>query len=207
MEQIPTPREDIYQAAQILREGGLIAFPTETYYGLAVDPFQESALQRLFAVKNRPTVKPVLVLVPSRDHIEKLVESIPPRGEQLMDKYWPGPLTLVIPARKELSKMLTGATGTIGLRISPHPVAADLLEAYGGPLTATSANRSGGKAAVNEAEVRQIFGDEIDLILPGGQTPGLQPSTLVRVTEHGFDCLREGQIPCSEIQTFLASCA
>lgn len=205
MEQIFATREELYQAAQILREGGLIAFPTETYYGLAVDPFQEAALQRLFAIKKRPSVKPVLVLVPSREHIEKLVENIPPTANQLMDKYWPGPLTLVLPAHQDLSSMLTGGTDTIGVRVSPHPVAAALLDIYNGPLTATSANRSGAKAAVSEEEVRDIFGSDIDMILPGGKTPGSKPSTLVRVTAQGIDCLREGQIPCDEIMTYLES--
>lgn len=116
-----TVHEDIDQAVEILRGGGLIAFPTETYYGLAVDPFSESALKRLFTIKNRPAIKPVLLLIPSRDHLARLTSNVPDEAEILMDRFWPGPLTVVLSARKELSEMLTGGTGTVGVRISPPP--------------------------------------------------------------------------------------
>ena len=198
-------QEDFHQAAHILREGGLIAFPTETYYGLAVDPFNESALQRLFAVKNRPSVKPVLVLIPTREHLGRMTDTVPAGAERLMDRFWPGPLTMVFPARKGLSDMLTGGTGTVGVRISPHHVPQTLLQIYDGPLTATSANRSGGKAAVSEKEVHEIFGDDIDMILGSGSTPGHKPSTLIGFSGHTIECIREGCIPCVEIMQFLES--
>lgn len=207
MGKIGTPQEDIDQAASILRDGGLIAFPTETYYGLAVDPFNESALQRLFSLKNRLSVKPVLVLIPSRADINLMTEAVPAVARQLMDRFWPGPLTMVFPARKELSALLTGGTGTIGVRLSPHPVAKALLQAYGGPLTATSANRSGGRAAVSEAEVVEIFGDEIDMVLSGGRTPGLQPSTLISFAGNSIECIREGRIAYREIALVLETSA
>ena len=205
MSEINPTQEDIHQAAQILREGGLIAFPTETYYGLAVDPFNEVALQRLFAVKNRPTVKPVLVLIPSRKHLGRMTETIPVAAESLMEKFWPGPLTMVFPAQKRLSEMLTGGTGTIGVRISPHPVPQALLQVYNAPLTATSANRSGGEAAVSETDVYEIFGDDVDMILGKGRTPGHKPSTLIGFSGKNIDCIREGCIPCVEIVQFLKS--
>lgn len=205
MEQIVTEQKVINQAADILRMGGLVAFPTETYYGLAVDPYNESALQRLFSIKNRSSVKPVLVLIPSRDYLYQMTDSIPSSAEKLMKKFWPGPLTMVFDARKELSGLLTGGTGTIGVRLSPNPVAKTLLNAFGGPLTATSANRSGEKAAETENEVLQIFGDKVDMILPGGRTPGQKPSTLIRISDHIIECIREGSIPCAEIQAFIES--
>lgn len=192
-------QKDIEQAAAILREGGLIAFPTETYYGLAVDPFNESALQRLFAAKQRPAVKPVLVLVPDRRQVDRLAESVPDIAWPLMDRYWPGPLTMVFSARRKLSAMLTGGTVTVGVRLSPHPVARDLLTAFGGPLTATSANRSGGQAACTENEVQEIFGRDVDMILPGGPTPGGQPSTIIAFEENSIICIRDGCIPCRKI--------
>lgn len=192
-------QKDIEQAASILRDGGLIAFPTETYYGLAVDPCQEPALERLFAAKQRPAVKPVLVLVPDRGQVDHLADAVPHLARRLMDMYWPGPLTMVFRARRELSAMLTGGTGTIGLRLSPHPVARALLEAFGGPLTATSANRSGGQAACTESEVQEIFGRDVDMILPGGPTPGELPSTLIAFEENSIICIRDGCISCREI--------
>ena len=199
MGQIDFIQKNINQAAAILRDGGLIAFPTETYYGLAVDPFNETALQRLFSIKNRPTVKPVLVLIPSRDDIIRMTDTVPDVAGQLMDRFWPGPLTLIFSARQELSVILTGGTGTVGVRLSPHPVAQGLLQAFGGPLTATSANRSGMRAAVTEAEVIEYFGDEVDMVLAGGRTPGQKPSTLIGFTGNNIACIREGCIPCSEI--------
>lgn len=198
--------KDIDQAVKILRGGGLIAFPTETYYGLAVDPFNESALKRLFAVKNRPSLKPVLILIPSRDHLARLTHCVPDTAKKLINKFWPGPLTMVLQARDELPGMLTGGTGTIGVRISPHSVAHALLNAYNAPLTATSANRSGGRAAVTESEVLEIFGDDIDMVLGGGRTPGQSPSTLIGFAGDTFEGIREGCIPFSTIQDVLNQC-
>jgi L-threonylcarbamoyladenylate synthase len=190
---------DINQAAAILKDGGLIAFPTETYYGLAVDPFNEAALKRLFSIKKRPAVKPVLVLIPSREDIFQMIDAVPDAAGKLMDRFWPGPLTMVFSARRELSVMLTGGTGTVGVRISPHPIAQALLKAYGGPLTATSANISGEIAAVTEAEVKNTFGSDIDMVLGGGRTPGKKPSTLIKFNGNSIECIREGCIPFSEI--------
>jgi L-threonylcarbamoyladenylate synthase len=147
----------------------------------------------------------VLVLIPSRDDINRMADVVPDVAGQLMDRFWPGPLTMVFSARKELSVMLTGGTGTVGVRISPHPVAQALLQAYRGPLTATSANRSGGRAAITENEVREIFGSDIDMVLSGGRTPGRKPSTLIGFTGNSIECLREGCIPCSEIIRIIQS--
>ena len=199
MEQNPVTQKDLNQAAQILRDGGLIAFPTETYYGLAVDPFNELALKRLFTIKNRPTVKPVLVLLPTRNDIHYVAETIPEIAKPLMDKFWPGPLTMICIALKGVSKMLTGDTGTIGVRLSPHPVAQALLQSFGMPLTATSAKRSGDRAAVTVEEVEEIFGDDVDMILSGGRTPGQKPSPLIGFIGDSITCVREGCIPCCEI--------
>lgn len=196
-------QKDLDQAAATLRKGGLIAFPTETYYGLAVDPFNESALHRLFDIKQRPSVKPVLLLVSARGRIAEVADGIPVVAERLMDRYWPGPLTMVFSARSELPATLTGDTGTIGVRVSSNPVANSLLHIFGGPLTATSANRSGEDAARTETEVRKIFGRDIDMILPGGPTPGGKPSTLVAFEENSIICIRDGCIPCREIFAYV----
>lgn len=199
MKPFAVSEEEIARAASLLRAGGLVAFPTETYYGLAVDPCNEQALARLFRVKRRPAAKPVLVLVPGQEQVAHLAARIPPVAQLLMDRFWPGPLTLVLSAQPSLSPLLTAGTGTVGVRRSPHPFAQALVQAFGAPLTATSANRSGGAPAVNARQVQAAFGDEIDLVLDGGPSPGGAGSTLVGVTDTGLTCIREGRIPFAKV--------
>jgi len=191
--------EQIHHAASVIQNGGLVAFPTETYYGLGADPFNEDALQQLFRVKQRSALKPVLVLIGSTDQLAMLTSSVPETARRLMDRFWPGPLTMVLPARPELSSILTGNTSTVGVRLSPHPVAAAILQACGTPLTATSANKSGDDAAVSAAEVRAIFGNEVDLVVDGGKTPGRLGSTLIGFQKGQVQCIREGCIPFQDI--------
>ena len=195
----------IAQAAAILRDGGIVGFPTETYYGLAVDPFNPKALERLFQIKQRSRMLPLLVLVQGRNHLGCLVKELPAGAHGLIKRYWPGPLTLVCPALPGLPPLLTGGTGTIGFRQSSHRVAAQLVAAFGRPLTATSANKSGAPAATTAGETGQIFGDVLDLVLDGGVTPGGSASTLVTFEKDELRCLRQGCIPFSEIQHFLSS--
>lgn len=195
------------EAASLLRTGGIVAYPTETYYGLGVDPFNDQALTRLFQVKNRPAVKPVLVLVADRDQIALLAHEISPTARLLMDRFWPGPLTLVLPARPDLSPLLTGGTGTVGIRLSPDPLATALLRAFGAPLTATSANRSGRDPAVTAGEVQAAFGNEVGLILDGGPTPGRTGSTLVGVSGSRVTCIREGRVSFAEVLQAAATTA
>ena len=195
---LPCSDEGLQQAAALLARGGLIAFPTETYYGLGVDPFNTRALERLFAVKQRSPDKAVLVLVNGPAACSPLAAAIPPGFSLLMDRFWPGPLTLVCPARPDLPELLTGGTGTVGIRHSSHRCAEQVVTAFGGPVTATSANRSDRVPATTATEVQAIFGSEIDLVLDGGNTPGGQGSTLV-----GYDgkpvCIRPGKIDFAEI--------
>ncbi|CAK8710903.1 Translation factor SUA5 [Candidatus Electrothrix gigas] len=188
------------QAACLLRQGGLIAFPTETYYGLGVDPFNVKALERLFQVKQRQPNKPVLVLVAGQAQVAELVAEVPAILARLMTTFWPGPLTLVFPGRALLPLLLTGGTGNIGIRHSPHPLAACLLSAFGGPITATSANRSGLPPATTAAAIQESLGSEVDLILDGGTTPGGTGSTLVGCDkDQRLYCLRAGQVSFTEI--------
>ena len=198
----PAPDSQIKKAVRLLKQGGLIAFPTETYYGLAVDPFNTEALQRLFRVKRRNTDKAVLVLVADQSQVERFADSIPVDFNNLMAAFWPGPLTLVFPAHSNVPELLTGGTGTVGIRQSPNPVAIQLLQEFAGPITATSANRSGASPATTAAEVEEIFGSEIDLIVDGGATPGGQGSTLVGFDQEIF-CIRDGKIPFEIIRNSL----
>ncbi len=197
------PKDAIDQAVTILKRGGLIAFPTETYYGLGIDPFNEDALNRLFAVKKRSVLKPVLVLIEGRKQLDIFIDGIPTQYEILMENFWPGPLTLIFPAKPDISSLLAGGTGTIGVRQSPHPVAAALTMAFGGPVTATSANRSGLTPATSAQEVYDAFGSDIDLILDGGNTPGGLGSTLIGSKSGSIICLRDGCLPYEEIKKIL----
>lgn len=193
------------QAADLLRSGGVVAFPTETYYGLAVDPFNQGALERLFQIKQRARNLPILVLVSGREQLYQVVDQIPPIYNRLIDTFWPGPLTLVCPARCTVPLQLTGNTGTVGVRWSPSETANQLIGAFGGPITATSANRSGFPAAVSAEEAARIFDGEVDLILNGGQTPGGSGSTLVGLRGLSLRCLREGKIAFSVVQACVTS--
>ena len=202
---IPSSPLDVNQAAAVLHDGGLVAFPTETYYGLAVDPFNEQALETLFRVKRRPRLKPILLLVAHLAQLDMLVRSVPPAYSLLMEKFWPGPLTLVFPARSTLSSQLTGGTGTVGVRLSPNPVANELIRAFGGPITATSANRSGEKPAECAEEIQTAFDSDVALLQGDDGAPGGVGSTLVGMQEGKLCCLRQGCIVFDEILAVVGS--
>ncbi len=182
-------------AVQALHRGGVVAFPTETYYGLAVDPFSDEALAKLFSLKRRRDNKPVLVLIDTPGQLGLLVEAVPPACVRLMEHFWPGPLTLVLPARQGLPRLLTGGTGTVGVRISPNPVAQELVRRFGGPLTATSANVSGLEPAVEAGEVVEQFGNGVDVLVDGGSTPGGLGSTVVGYQNGQLVLVRDGVVP------------
>lgn len=196
---------DLQQAVLVLRQGGVVAFPTETYYGLAVDPFNGQAVARLFAVKRRPASKPVLVLIEDRDHLQRLTVETPEQFSPLMAAFWPGPLTLIFPAQPTLSTYLTAETGTIGIRVSSHPLALKLCALAGGAITATSANRSGCPPARTEQEVTAQFGQEVDWLVTGGPTRGGLASTIIAATSGGgLRLVRGGVIDFSDACNVLA---
>ncbi len=192
-------RQDVRRAAEIIRAGGIVAFPTETYYGLAVDAMNVEALVHLFRIKRRDANKPVLILIPTIDHLSRLVKCIPPPFRVLMDAFWPGPLTLVFEGQSKLPELLTGGTGTIGVRISSHPVAQLLVRAVGAPITATSANISGDVPAVNAHQVEKQLGSNVDLLINGGETPGGKGSTIIGWRNEELILIRDGVIPLARI--------
>lgn len=195
----PCSMADLNRAVAVLNSGGVVAFPTETYYGLAVDPFNPLALNQLFALKQRDTAKPILTLVDDRESLSMLVHEIPILYLQLMEEFWPGPLTLIFPARINLPTLLTAGTGTVGIRQSSHPFARQLLRAFGRPITATSANISGRGAAADAHQVRAAFGSRIEMIIDGGPTPGHTGSTIVGIGDNRLKLIREGVIPYEAI--------
>jgi len=182
------------QAVTCLQRGGIVAFPTETYYGLAADPFNEKALLALFRLKARDIQKPILVLISEMRQLEEIADSIPELYRPLMKDFWPGPLTLIFPGRKNLSPLLTGGTGTVGVRISSNTIAAELCRRWGHPLTATSANISGMPPAISADDVKAIFGSEVDCIIDGGSTFARRCSTIVGIRQSRLQLFREGQV-------------
>jgi len=184
----------ISAAVEVIRKGGIAAFPTETYYGLAVDPDNESALRTLYRLKQRESEKAVLVLIENLNKIDSIAAAVPDEYRILIKKYWPGPLTLIFPAKTTLSPLLTGHSDTVGVRVSPHPTAEALVRAMGKPITATSANLSGKNPAKSAIEVKNFFGNRVDYILDGGETAAGLCSTLVGLRNEVLTIFREGQI-------------
>ena len=187
---------------RVLDTHGVLALPTETYYGLAVRPTDTAALQHLMELKGRPSDKPILVLIGSLEQLPQLVQSIPPAAALLMELFWPGPLTIVFPAAPDLPALLTAGTGTIGVRQSPLRPLQHLLR-HTGPLTGTSANRSSEPPIDNAAAVQRALGAGVDLILDGGPTPGGLPSTMVDARDRPH-LLRAGALPTDLIRAALA---
>ena len=190
------------QVRDIFKEGGMIAYPTETFYGLGVDPFNEAAVNKLFKLKARDPDKPISILIKDEKMLLELVEEIPSSAEILRKKFWPGPLTIIFKAKKIIPSVITGNTGKIAVRISSNPITQKLLEIIDSPITTTSANPSGKKSPVTAGEVADYFGDKIDLIIDGGLLSGKLGSTIVDATEEKLKVIREGEIP---IKTVLAS--
>src|SRR2546428_2001368 len=196
----------LQEAGHVVRGGGVIAFPTETFYGLGVDPFNVQAVQRLYALRGgsrRPSA--ILVLTRSRHELLALVSEITRAAERLMEACWPGPLTLVFRAAVAVPSVLTAGTGTIGDRLSAYPDVRRVLDVIGGPLTGTSANRTGQPPATTAAEVERAFGADIDLIVNGGPTPGGLPSTVLDTTVSPPRLIREGCLAQTVLRAVLPS--
>lgn len=188
---------------RVLGENGLIALPTESFYGLAVDPFNEQALVKLWQVKGRSKGKPVLVLIGERAQLNPFVRNIPPAATVLMNAFWPGPLTIVFPAVLGLSDAVTAGTRSVGIRFSAWQPLCELLQRVG-PLTGTSANREGMPPPTTAEEVRHYFGDALDLIVDAGPTPGGRPSTVIDV-QGPIRIIRDGAIDREHIVAQLAA--
>lgn len=200
-----TIRDTLDKAVGILKSGGIIAYPTETFYGLGVKFDLAESLRRLYELKKRPPDKAMPVIIGGRNMLPEIVPvdwlaSLPSAAESLMDGFWPGPLTLLCPAREGLSEFLTAGTGTIAVRIPGESFALRLAKETGFPFTATSANLSGMPPAVNGQEIIRYFDEDLDLLIDGGQTPGGLPSTIAVVSGKGVKVIREGAITKREIE-------
>lgn len=190
------------EIAGVLRAGGVVAIPTESSYALCVSPFDGRAVERLCMIKGRPDGKPILVLISRREQMPHLAQSLPPAAALLMDRFWPGPLTIVFPAVTTLPAVLTAGTGTIGIRWPDHLVLTSVID-HVGPLTGTSANRSGHPPLRAAHEVESALGDQFDLILNPGPADGAAPSTLVDATSIPVRLLRPGPVTREQLETVL----
>ncbi len=200
----PAPSPEVLgAAAEVLQASGVIAIPTESFYALAASAVDPVAVQRVCAIKGRPSGKPILVLIGDRTQLAPLVAHVTPAAQVLMDRFWPGPLTLVFSASRTLPEDLTAGTSSIGIRHVAIPAVSALLREIG-PVTGSSANRSGIAPARTAQEVQAALGDEVDLILDNGATPGALPSTIVDTREPAC-LLREGPIGRDSIASALAA--
>ena len=186
--------EALRPEAQILRSGGLVAFPTESFYGLGVDALDPEAIERVFSVKGRPESKPLLVVVDSVEMAERLAADVPRGARDLMARHWPGPLTVVLKAAADVPSRLTAGTGTLGVRMPAHPVALSLVRAAGLPITAPSANPSGADPPTTALQVKRYFEGAVDMIVDGGETAGGSGSTVADCTVWPPRVLRQGPV-------------
>jgi len=190
------------QILSFLREGGVIAFPTDTSYGLGADPFNDAAVRQIFAIKGRPETKPILLLVDSMEMAGR-VAALSDRATALAERFWPGPLTMILPARENVPSVVTAGTGTVGIRWGNAPFTQRLIGAFDRPITATSANRAGMPSTITASEVRKQLGDSIDVIIDGGTLPSRGGSTLLDLTAVPARLLREGPIAEAELSDVL----
>jgi L-threonylcarbamoyladenylate synthase len=189
----------IREAARVIRDGGVILFPTTCLYGIGADALNFSAVERVFAIKHRPYDKPILVLIRGIEELNKLVLEVPPAAKRLMDRFWPGRVTIVFKGKDTLPDRLTAGTGKIGVRLPGHPVAAALLNELKRPITGTSANISGDVGCWRISDLPCGIVEEVDLLLDAGTLKGGTGSTVVDVTEDPPKILREGEVPKKEI--------
>ena len=182
------------EAAAVLRAGGLVAFPTETVYGLGADAMSEAAVRRIYAAKGRPADNPLIVHVESLAAASKVAAWIPPLARDLAEQWWPGPLTLVLEADPGVPTVTTGGLATIALRVPAHPVALALLQSAGVPVAAPSANRSGRPSPTSAQHVMDDLGDAVDVVLDGGDCGVGVESTVVDARGESPIVLREGAV-------------
>lgn len=199
---VDSPRsltKGIDEAVGVISDGGIVAFPTESFYGLGGDATNPDAVRKIFAIKKRAADVPILMLVASLQELEKYVLSIPLGARKMGEKFWPGGLTMIFHASVLLPSLLTAGTGKVAIRISSHPLANALIRSLTVPLTGTSANISGSPPCTRADQVVECLGDDVNLILDGGATEGINPSTMLDVTVDPPQLIREGRITVEEI--------
>lgn len=193
------------RAVDALKRGEVIVFPTETFYGLGADAFNEAAVEQIISLKGRSPDQTVSIIVADREMLNSVVTHVSPAAQKLMDRFWPGPLTLVLPAKKNLPALLLNRDGGIGVRISSHPLATRLARELGHPITATSANPSGREPSRTLEEAMGYFSGKLGIFLDGGRLEGKKGSTVMDVSQDKIRIVREGEIPSEELKRILAT--
>nr|BAL57740.1 hypothetical conserved protein [uncultured Acetothermia bacterium]BAL59068.1 translation factor [Candidatus Acetothermum autotrophicum] len=200
---LPADDAALERAAHVIRAGGLVAFPTETVYGLGADALNPDAVRKIFIAKERPSDDPLIVHIASVEQLSLLVRYIPPKAHTLTERFWPGPLTLVLPKAERVPAVTTGGLDTVAVRAPAHPVARALIERSGCPIAAPSANRFGRPSPTTASHVWEDLHGRIDLILDGGPTPIGVESTVLDLTQEPPMILRPGGVTLEELQEIL----
>ena len=195
--------ENITEAAELIRQGALVAVPTETVYGLAGSGFNESAVERIYEVKGRPEVKPLSLMVPGPEAFEKCCTEVPQAARVLAERFWPGPLTIVLPAREEIPSVVLAGGHTVGLRCPDHPLTLRLLRECALPLAAPSANPSGEPSPKTAQQVLGYFDGKIEAVIDGGECGIGRESTIIDLTRAPYRILRQGALPERDIAAAL----
>ena len=189
----------IAEAVRIIRNGGVVVFPTRSLYGLGADAFNAKAVSRIFHIKQRPVNKPILVLIKDKDELERLAALVPPAATAIMERFWPGRVSIVFQAKEGLAANLTAGTNKIGIRLPGHNIAYKLVKAADGPITGTSANLSGNAGCFQINDLDEKIVDSVDLILDAGPLKGGIGSTVVDVTGETPLILRQGELSKKDI--------
>ncbi len=195
--------EETRKGAEIIRRGGLVAFPTETVYGLGADAFNPIAVARVFEVKKRPYFDPLIVHLATLKDLDRLVREIPSKAERLIEKFWPGPLTLVLFKKEEVPEIVTSGLQTVAVRMPKHPMTLQLIQLAETPIVGPSANPFGYLSPTRAEDVQEQLGDQVDFILDGGPCEVGVESTIVSFAEEGPALLRAGGIPLEEIESII----
>lgn len=193
-------RDQIKSAAEIIRKGGLVAFPTETVYGLGADGLNPVAVAKIFEVKNRPTFNPLILHIENRDRLNTVCEIPSYKVNDLIEEFWPGPLTLVLPKKSNVPEIVTGGLNTVAVRMPDNLIALELIKESGTPIAAPSANLFGQLSPTRAGHVQKQFGDKIDMILDGGKCSIGIESTILLIEEEQITLLRHGGIPLESIR-------
>ncbi len=196
--------QDIKKAAELIKRGSLVAVPTETVYGLAGNGLDEKVVQNIYEVKGRPSIKPLSLMVPGVEAFDKYCEDVPEAARILAEKFWPGPLTIVLKAKKHIPSVVLAGGDTVGLRCPDHPMTLALLKECGLPLAAPSANPSGEKSPKTAEAVRLFFDGKIEGIMDGGECGIGLESTIIDLSSTPYKILRQGALPAGEIRKTLA---
>ena len=192
---IPQSLAELTNAAEVVKAGGLVSYPTETFYALGADPAQPKAIERVLRTKGRKDLnKPLLLLIATLDDLPDWVSKFPSSFDTLVAHFWPGPLTLVLPAQAGLPDPLIGPGSGIAVRLTSHPIARALIRASGTALTGTSANRAGSRPCCDAKAVRATLGNDLGAVVDGGPTVGAKPSTVLDLVDDCPRILRHGAI-------------